>query len=197
MGKNPPEASKPDDTGSTAVHRKVFTAKSSQCVETDTGICLNLGCGKVKWPNWINIDFENSDLNADLRKLPFPSDYADAIAAIHVLEHFYVWEVPDILQEWKRVLKPGGKIILELPCMDKVLKHMMQCVEQNVPMIANFTWFAFWGDPKYQDPHMCHKWGYSLTSIKELIEAHGFNNIKFETPNYHFADRDMRIVAYK
>lgn len=197
MGKNPPEASKPDDTGSTKLRRKVFTAQGSQCVEKDTGICLNLGCGKVRWQNWINVDYKNADVNTDLRALPFEDNHADAIAAIHVLEHFYQWEAGDLIQEWKRVLKPDGKLILELPCMDKVLKHMIQCVEQNVPMIANFTWFAFWGDPQYKDPHMCHKWGYSLTSIKEFLENNGFKDIQFEKPNYHFAERDMRVVAYK
>jgi ubiquinone/menaquinone biosynthesis C-methylase UbiE len=197
MGENPPAASEQNDIEGAEVHRKIFAANSGKCMETDTGTCLNLGSGKVKWPNWVSVDFTNADVECDLKALPFDDDYADAIAAIHVLEHFYAWEVGDLLQEWKRVLKPDGKIILELPCMDKVVAYMLECISEKRQMAESFTWFAFWGDPKYKDPHMCHKWGYSKASLQNLLENSGFKNIRFETPNYHFPQRDMRVVAYK
>jgi len=166
-------------------------------METDIGVCLNLGSGRIKWPNWISVDFKDADVECDLKELPFDDNYADVVAAIHVLEHFYAWEVGELLQEWKRVLKPNGKIILEMPCMDKVIKYMIDCINKNEPMLEGFTWYAFWGDPRYKDPFMCHKWGYSIASLKELLEKNGFTNITFETPNYHFKQRDMRVVAYK
>jgi predicted SAM-dependent methyltransferase len=72
-----------------------------------------------------------ADIQCDLRKLELATDSADAVAAIHVLEHFYEWEVYDLLTEWKRVLKPGGKMILELPCMDKVFAYVHNCVTLN------------------------------------------------------------------
>jgi hypothetical protein len=52
-----------------------------------------------KWDGWINVDLHSdiSDIKCDLRKLEIASDSADAVAAIHVLEHFYEWEVADLL----------------------------------------------------------------------------------------------------
>lgn len=197
MGENPPARSEPNDIEGSGVYRKILAKNSGVCMEASYGVGLNLGCGKVKWDGWINVDFENADICTDLRTLPFDDNYADAIAAIHVLEHFYVWDVPKLLQEWKRVLKDDGKLILELPCMDKVIKYMMDCVVNDEPMLEGFTWFAFWGDPRHESIEMTHKWGYSISSIIDLLENNGFKNVRIEKPNYHFPQRDMRVTCTK
>jgi len=158
---------------------------------------LNLGCGRVRWDGWVNVDIASGDLKSDLRALDLPSDYADAAAAIHVLEHFHAWEAPEILAEWRRVLKPGGKLILELPCMEKVLNHLYQCMSQKLDMSMTMSWHIFWGDPKYRDPFMVHKWGYTKPMLQQLLESVGFRDVFFEKPRYHFESRDMRAVAWK
>jgi ubiquinone/menaquinone biosynthesis C-methylase UbiE len=132
-----------------------------------------------------------------LSKLELPSNHADIAAAIHVIEHFYAWEAPEVLAEWLRVIKPGGKLILELPCMDKVLAHIYTCVKKSVPISKTMGWFVFWGDPKHRDPLMVHKWGYSRESIVETLQSVGFRDVAIEEPRYHFQMRDMRIVGFK
>lgn len=46
-------------------------------------------------------------------KLPFPNETFDVITAWHVIEH--VTSVADTLAEWRRVLKPGGVLVMETP----------------------------------------------------------------------------------
>lgn len=140
---------------------------------------------------------ECADLKCDITRLVFASDYADRIAAIHVIEHFYYWDVADILQEWKRVLKPGGRLILELPCMDKVFGHIAHRLMKGVPPDPIFSWLPIWGDPKYRRPEMCHKWGYFMHDIMQVLKRAGFSEIKFCDVNYHFPQRDMRVEAVK
>ncbi len=125
------------------------------------------------------------------------SDSADAVAAIHVLEHFYEWEAFDLLTEWKRILKPGGKMILELPCMDKVFGYVTRCVQAKEPMQPFMTLMAMYGDPKHKDPAMCHKWGYFTKPLVSLLESVGMREIKVCNPRYHFPFRDMRLECVK
>lgn len=142
------------------------------------------------------MDLASADLNADLRALPLPDDYADRIAAIHVMEHFYQWEVADLLAEWKRVLKPGGALILELPCMDKVFAYIADGIKRG-KVSPNFSWLALWGDPRHKDPAMCHRWGYFACDMQHILGKAGFAEIKHETARYHFPTRDMRFTATK
>lgn len=201
MGEAEPAASERNGHTSPELRpRKVFAQNSGICMEeTVDGKALNLGAGRIKWHGWLSVDLHraDADLQCDLRKLELPTDYADAAAAIHVLEHFYEWEARDLLTEWKRVLKPGGKLILELPCMDKILHYIKEALNNDQPMNMHMTWLSLWGDPKYQSVAMCHKWGYTLTMLKDLLKEVGFRRIKEEEPRYHFAHRDMRVVAYK
>lgn len=126
-----------------------------------------------------------------------PDNHADVIAAIHVIEHFYVWEVPAVLSEWQRILKPGGVLILELPDMQKVAKYLKACLDEGKPFWAQMSWWAMWGDPRYQDPAMCHKWGYTKPMMKETLRDAGFVEIEMSEPRYHLKQRDMRVTARK
>lgn len=114
-----------------------------------------------------------------------------------MVEHVYPWLAKNLLLEWKRVLKPGGKLIIELPCMDKIYAYIVKCHLDKKPMYTALTSWAFWGDPRKQDVGMMHRWGYSYYDINELLEQVGFQEIAFAAPKYHIPQRDMRIEAIK
>lgn len=162
------------------------------------GTYLHLGCGKYIWPDFINIDAPGNwseikpDVEADIRALPYPDNHADEIHAIHVIEHFFRWEVEDVLKEWVRVLKPGGKLILELPCLSKILPHFKDNLAIN-----HMTLWALYGDPTHTDPSMVHKWCYSGHMMRELMEGAGLQNIIIKDPVYHVKERDMRLIGTK
>lgn len=52
-------------------------------------------------------------IEADIRQLPIKDNYFDLIFSFGVIEHFQHPE--SILNEFKRVLKPGGRIFLSMP----------------------------------------------------------------------------------
>ena len=140
---------------------------------------------------------EGADLIADLRDLPIESGSADAVAAIHVVEHFYKWEVKPLLLEWKRILKPGGKMILELPCMEKVFMYIAHALSNEEPLMEFMTLHALYGDAKHEDPAMCHRWGWFKDELGTVLADVGMQDIRFKTPKYHFAVRDMRFECLK
>jgi predicted SAM-dependent methyltransferase len=127
--------------------------------------------------------------------LPFESGTVDVMTAIHVIEHFYEWEAVEMLKEWRRVLKPTGLLVLELPCMDKVFRYIHDCMRSRTAFQVQMTWWAMWGDPRYKDPDMCHKYAYTQTMMKQTLEQAGFDHITIEEPRYHIPHRDMRLTA--
>jgi SAM-dependent methyltransferase len=101
---------------------------------------LNLGCGSKHWPGFVNIDgISNNrsvpDLLHDLNKpLPYDDGSVDEIHAIHLIEHFYRWEVPGILADWTRALKPGGLLVLECPSLERVLAAFNYYIGEGQPV---------------------------------------------------------------
>jgi len=109
-------------------------------------IKLNLGCGNNIIDGFINVDlFVTSDktVKADIKDLPFDKNYADYILCDNVLEHLPSSEVPDVLYEIKRVLKPGGQAIVVVPDFHDIAKQWLDNVD---PVKFDWTTWKFFSD---------------------------------------------------
>ena len=172
-----------------------------------SSVKLNLGCGDKILPGYINIDTasqrkdKNPDIVADIRDLKtIKSSIADEILAVHVIEHFYYWEVIPLLTGWSRILKSGGKIILECPN----LLHACQLIVNNPTKSSlpdqngQMSMWSLYGDPSWKDPLMCHKWAYTPESLTRVLQQAGFIDVKQEAAKFKLREpRDMRITGTK
>lgn len=111
----------------------------AQTVSFCNGVGVDIGSGGDPVVPWaVNFDLPLTSFNAyrsnvpafgpiQLRgfcdKLPFESDSLDFVYSSHLLEDFPNWT--PILQEWVRVLKPGGNLVILIP--DKVLWVQAVC----------------------------------------------------------------------
>jgi SAM-dependent methyltransferase len=168
---------------------------------------INLGCGDKLLPGYINVDAASSrqgikpDVLCDIRRLNvFKSNCADIILAVHVIEHFYAWEAIPLLQEWKRVMKPGGKIVLECPNLlsacQMILANPKQASDPGTE--GRFGMWPLYGDPQWQDPLMCHRWAYTPKSLQLVCQRAGFVEVQQEPAEFKLREpRDMRITGRK
>lgn len=57
-------------------------------------------------------------IQGDIEHLAFPDNHFDAVVSITVVRHFPQWQ--NILKEYARVLKPGGKLVFEMCSADHI-----------------------------------------------------------------------------
>lgn len=87
---------------------------------------LNIGWGEVKarpkiheqFEQWVNHDGEDipgTHLVSDCRDINAPSGSFDLVHANHVLEHLTRDEGRTAIQEWWRLVKPGGRMFIGVP----------------------------------------------------------------------------------
>lgn len=79
---------------------------------------LNLGCGRLTLPGFVNIDHQEGDgvdmvLDIEHDRFPFENGTVNAILGSHVFEHLSHLE--RVLAECARVLRPGGLLEVYVP----------------------------------------------------------------------------------
>jgi SAM-dependent methyltransferase len=122
-----------------------------------SGSLLDFGCGAkpyqslFKVEKYVGVDFEGEghdhrneqiDFVYDGKKLPFENASFDGVLSTEVLEH--IFNLPEVLQEMHRVLRPGGLILITCP--------FAICEHEQPNDFARYTSFA----------------------IRHLLEQHGF-----------------------
>lgn len=169
---------------------------------------INFGCGKQVLDGWFNVDavrHPKAPRAPDLlyamsfydgvldEQMPLKAGCADALQAMHVIEHFYRYDVSAVLKEWRRVLKVGGRLILELPNLEQACKNLLDGMDDQMCM------WPIYGDWGHGDPYMMHRHGYTPKTIMALLNEHDFRKITMQPPQTHGRrlNRDMRVEAVK
>lgn len=149
-----------------------------------TATRLNLGCGRHKiLGGWVHVDSDpavDPDVVADVRDLPYPDGSVEEVFAGHVLEHLDWDEGQAALAEWRRVLRPGGKLGVVVPDFREIaLRYLANdgtVVEwpegvrrsaRDLHLINRMWIFSY-------DQESPHRWCYDLKLLREALETAGF-----------------------
>ncbi|MEH2045642.1 glycosyltransferase [Nostoc sp.] len=169
-----------------ALNWEEFSAKHLILSTFDKPYKLNIGCGHIKFDNWINIDIDKDKKAVDLvcnaaQKLPFDDDSCALIYNEHFLEHLTVEEAIFFLRECYRVLQPGGILRIAMPSLEYVVQKYNSEEWQNQEWL-NWPEFKFiktraemlnisfrwWG----------HQWLYDREELNRRLFETGYTNIK-------------------
>lgn len=112
-------------------------------------------------------------LRGHAHKLPFTDGSLDWLYSSHLLEDFYDWN--PILDEWIRVIKPGGKLIILVPDKD------------------------LWAEAirKGQPPNCAHKREPKPGELTDWLEPKGIRILKDELSNCYPGDYNIIVVGEK
>jgi len=114
----------------------------------------------------LNLRVKAADLNRDL---PIPSGSFQAILCSHALEHV---DAPiHLLRECRRMLVPGGKLVLGLPIETSIVNRLR--------------------GQRYFYHHPGHLYSFSLENIDVLLQKTGFAIVR-----YYFEPRIVRVQPW-
>lgn len=135
---------------------------------------VHLGCGEIDHPQFINVDAlrrHHVHYVHTVERLPmFTDNSVDLIYCCHCLEHLSHLEVPGVLTEWARVIKPGGTLRISVPDFDKIL-----AIYQDTGKDMREIQAVLMGGQDYQ--YNFHKVAFSHSYLKGLMEKAGFTSV--------------------
>lgn len=118
----------------------------------DLGCCLNLMFrGYDKWPSeYYGVDISSETIKllneyveknkipigslycGSIHEIPFGDNCFDIAACIGVLEYFEKEYIEKALKELHRIIKPNGKLVLDIPNIESITGKMMMKIEEHM-----------------------------------------------------------------
>lgn len=164
-------------------------------------IKLNLGCGEHPMDGFVNIDLysERADEKLDVTDLStYQAGSVDLIENHHLFEHFSFDDACRALAEWRRVLRPGGRMILTCPNLTHVARlWLSQTLKISLGFHADRSYTERMLYGPQTNPGMFHRAGYDQHSLRVLVERAGFVAQLFHTPFPIRPTPSMLLVAQR
>lgn len=156
---------------------------------------LHLGCGAKYISGFEHIDstyFPHLRYCADVSRLKmYNENSVDLIYASHVLEHFGRHEYLAVLEEWFRVLRPGGVLRLAVPDFEAVVKlYPKRGVDSLLGLVC--------GGQKNETDY--HKMIFDEVSLGNALKQIGFTSYRRwdwkETEHAHIDDYSQAYIPH-
>jgi ubiquinone/menaquinone biosynthesis C-methylase UbiE len=176
---------------------------------------LHVGCGQKSknqttsgfaGPDWNELRLDvDSSVNPDvvgsmLEMTAIKSHSIDAIYSSHNIEHLYPHEVPVALEEFKRVLRPDGFVVVTCPDLDSVCAAVVEggltkalYTSPAGPIAPIDILFGHRASLQRGNLYMAHRSGFTESVLSATFQAAGFGStatVRRKHPYY-----DLWLVA--
>ncbi|MEM7413344.1 MAG: glycosyltransferase [Myxococcota bacterium] len=135
---------------------------------------LNLGAGDDTHAARWNLDIRRcagTDVVADAHRLPFADASLDEVLAQDLLEHFPGAETDALLDEWIRVLRPGGTLRVQTPDIRALAKSLLR---GRLSSERTIEWLYGGQD----HPYNFHQTGFDEARLKALLAERGIEDLQ-------------------
>ena len=147
---------------------------------------FNVGCGSWDFgAGWTNVDaLQMPHIDShDIYLGEYKRESIDLIYASHLIQYFDGTEALDLLREWYKKLKVGGKLRISVPDIVKLIAVYERGALADIlgPL---------YGKMRMGDKWIYHKIVYDWHSLNFLLQACGFRkkNIMVTDPWYKYDD---------
>jgi SAM-dependent methyltransferase len=169
-------------------------------------IVLNVGCGypssqglhrSFQGPEWreLRLDINpavNPDVLCSMTDMhPIATGSIDGIWSSHNLEHLHRHEVPIALAEFKRVLRPGGQMLLTLPDLQRIAELVAsdgledEAYSSPAGLITPLD-MIYGHTPSLArgNLYMAHKTGFTARTLRRLLVDAGFAEVMLQRDGF-------------
>jgi SAM-dependent methyltransferase len=147
---------------------------------------LHVGCGRAPLPEWMVGIFEEVRLDIDPDVEPdvcaSMADMGDigpfdTVLTNHTLEHLYPHEVLPALREIRRVLRPGGGLVLSVPDLEGVQPTDETVYDSPAGPVSGLDMIYGMARITATSKYNAHHCGFVQSTLAGVIEAAGFRNV--------------------
>jgi SAM-dependent methyltransferase len=178
-------------------------------------VVLHVGCGppdhqslheSFRGPDWheVRLDVDpgvKPDIVASMTDMsPVASASVDAIWSHHNIEHVFAYEVPRVLEEFLRVLRPGGEALISTPDLQGVaaaiasgrLEEVLYRSEAGEISALDVV-YGLGSDIAEGREYMAHRTGFTLRTLGRKLHQAGFVKVQVaRTDDYALWARGRR-----
>lgn len=164
---------------------------------------LNLGAGGIEYKGFLSVDLydKRASIIMDATKLDLPDNSVAEIIAIHLLEHLVPYHVDDVLREWLRVLKPGGRLLMEMPDVEDLCRRFTATKDFNERwgiLNALYAPVNTTGEGEPTDITSPHLYGYWPEELGQRLQRTGFVGVAFGPECFpHPYPPNLHVEAWK
>jgi predicted SAM-dependent methyltransferase len=176
-----------------AATSEILEPAKVEAARQGSGIRLNLGCGHVPLPGYLNVDrraLPGVDVVAEVDQLPFAKGEVAEICSAHLLEHFPLEQLRrELLPYWVSLLRADGVFRAIVP--DGA--NMARAFASNEYPFENLRQVTFGGQDYDGDFHYNM---FSVDSLGQLLRDAGFTRIEVVAENRENGGcKEFEIVA--
>jgi hypothetical protein len=167
---------------------------------------LNLGCGGVNLPDYVNVDADPdsaADVLLDFRRIGdlYAKGSVARVQMIHSLAYLRLWQARDLLRALCDLLQAGGMLVIETPDLTKCARVVLESAGDPARHLEGVrAIYAFdVAQDRRRDPYATYAFGWAAWHLERELREAGFREVRVLDPLTHGSRtwRDTRFEAVK